>query len=60
KTGVSPTSLQAFFMNTSRKTDVYSMDFLLSWTREINHHTKNMMVSVINSKKGKLFMENIF
>jgi len=47
-------------MNTSRKTDVYSMDVLLSWTREINHHTKNMMVSVINSKRGKLFMENIF
>jgi len=47
-------------MNTSRKTGVYSMDVLLSWTRECNHHTKNMMVSVINSKRGKLFMENIF
>ena len=47
-------------MNTSRKTDVYTMDVLLSWTRKINHHTKNMMVSVINSKRGKLFMENIF
>jgi len=36
------------------------MDVLLSWTREINHHTKNMMVSVINTKRGKLFMGNIF
>ncbi len=36
------------------------MDVLLSWTREINHHTKNMMISVINTKRGKLFMGNIF
>lgn len=47
-------------MNILRKIDVYSMDFLLFWIREINYYIKNMMVSVINLKKGKFFMENIF
>jgi hypothetical protein len=52
--------LDAFLSIASRKTAVDNMYVLLSWTREINHNTKNMIVSVMNTKRGKLFYGKYF